>query len=72
MTERYHTLVRNATEISDIELQRFTSTYMPPPLAMVAMSDYEVTAGIVQSLKKYESQEVFLQHILENGKFEGQ
>ena len=72
MVERYQTLVRNVIKLSDIELQRFTSTYMPYPLAMVSMSDYDVTAGIVRNLKKYESQEVFLEELLDKGVFEGQ
>ncbi len=72
MVERYQMLVLDVVDFNDIELQRFTAAYMPNPFAMVAMSDYVVTSDIIQNLKKHESQEVFLEELLDKGVFEGQ
>ncbi len=72
MVERYQALVLNVVNLNAVELQRFTAAYMPSSLAMVSMSDYVVTAGIVRNLKQYESQEVFLEELLKKGVFEGQ
>ena len=70
-TQRYQAMVLTVADLSDADLQRFTELHMPYPLAMTDMSDYEVMEGIIQNLKEFESQEVFLERLLDTGVFEG-
>ena len=70
MTERYQALVLTAANLSPTDLRSFTDAYMPYPMAMTEMSDYQVMEGIVLSLKKFESKEAFLDDLLETGTFE--
>ena len=72
MTDRYHQLVLTAATLNEDDLRRFTDQYMPPPTLMLSMTDYQVTAQIVEHLRAFDSQDERLEDILRSGKFEGE
>ena len=70
MTERYQAMVLTVADLSEADLERFVEAYMPYPATLLGMNDYEVMEGIMVNLKKFESQEAFLEELLDKGTFE--
>ena len=71
MTDRYHRLILSAAALSEQDLRRFTEQYMPSPALLLSMTDYQVTAQIVEHLREFRPQDKLLEDILRSGKFEG-
>lgn len=72
MTEKYHTMLSAAADLSENDVERFTNLYMPHPRRMLQMNDYQVMESIIFYLGKFEPEGDFLEDLLENGKFEGE
>ncbi len=72
MTEKYHTMLSAAADLSENDVERFTDLYMPQPRRMLQMNDYQVMESIIFYLGRFEPEGNFLEDILNNGKFEGE
>ena len=72
MTERYQAMVLTVVDLPPEDLARFTTAYMPHPMTMASMSDYEVMETIVINLRKFDTQETLLRELLDKGTFEGE
>ncbi|WKN29815.1 carboxypeptidase-like regulatory domain-containing protein [Porifericola rhodea] len=72
MTERYRAMVLTAAALTEPDLQRFTDKYMPHPLKMMNMNDYDLMAEIVLHLQAFETEADALDKLLKEGVFEGE
>jgi len=72
MTEKYRAMVLTAAALTEPDLQRFTDKYMPHPLKMMNMNDYDLMAEIVLHLQSFETEADALDKLLKEGVFEGE
>lgn len=75
MTEKYQEMLVYAAELSEVDIERFISTHMPPPQAMIHMDDYTIMLGIVQSLRTFKTEaerQSEIRKLLKTKVFEGE